>query len=342
MLINLLSCSMREDDLTIIEAVGLDENNLRLNSLLFCNSDTGFIVGSLDKVTHNPDENSDTFAFVNRTALLYKTTDGGKKWIGKDFGKGNLINVIHYKKSLFAFKTSENYLEFSTYLSNDLGDTWSKEESFPQRISKLFFIDSFYIAITSDSLENRSYINVSKNLGKFWSVIESPFPIYDAIMEGQKIIFLSSNISKDYKKNMLVEFNIKDSSVKLVDLPNGFECSFLTNFNNNVKLIGIKDEYLAVYSLISSRVNFEYSYTRDVSYFPKGYYNNNGTEWIIVGKREDADVSYKLLKTNDNGQNWKVINFEREKYIEPFYFLNVNGKMQAWFYTGSGRFQVFR
>lgn len=342
MFFSLLSCNMHEDNLKIIEATGLQANNLRLNSLFFCNSDTGFVVGSLDQVTHNPDENSDTFSFVNRTALLYKTIDGGKSWIGKDFGRGSLINIVHHNKSLFAFKTSENYLEYSTYSSNDLGDTWSKEEAFPQRISNLFFIDSFYIAITSDSLENKSYINVSKNFGKFWTVIEPPFPIYDVIMKDEKLIFLSSNAGKGDKKNILVEFNIQDSSVIYFDLPKGFGCSFLTLFDNKVKLIGIKEDHLTIYSFISNRFKFEYSYLQDVSFFPRGYYSNNGTEWIIAGKREGADVSYRLLKTGDNGRNWKIVNFKRERYIEPFYFLTVKDKMNAWFYTGSGRFQVLR
>ncbi|MBP7556800.1 MAG: hypothetical protein KA821_11070 [Chitinophagaceae bacterium] len=342
MFFSLRSCDMREDDLKIIEATGLDSNNLRLNSMFLCNSDTGFIVGSLDQVTHNPDQNSDTFSFVNRTALLYKTIDGGKSWIGKNFGRGSLINIVQHNTSLFTFKTSENYLDYSTYSSNDLGDTWSKEDAFPQRISNLFFSDSSYIAITSDSLENKSYINVSKNFGKSWTVIESPFPIYDVIMKDGKLIFLSSNAGKGDKKNILVEFGMQDSSVIYFDLPNGFDCNFLTNFDNKVKLIGIKEGHLTIYSFIGNRFKFEYSYPQDVSFFPGGYYSNNGTEWIVVGKREGTDVSYRLLKTGDNGRSWEIVNFKREKYIEPFYFLNVNGKMNAWFYTGSGRFQVFR
>jgi|GEM_PF-2881924 len=343
MFFSLRSCNIREDDLKIIEATGLDSNNLRLNSMFFCNSDTGFVVGSLDQVTHNPDENSDTFAFVNRTALLYKTTDGGKTWIGKDFGEGSFTDIVYFKNYLFVFKTSENYLEFSTYSSNDFGNTWNKEGAFPQGISKFFFIDSCYIAITSDSLRSKSYINVSKSFGGYWTMIESPLPIYDAIVKEQKLFFLSSNIRNDYKKNLLVEYNINDSNIKVIDLPKEFDCYSLTNYNNEVKLTGVKDEHLAVYSLVSgNHLKYEYSYLKDASYFPQGYYNNKGVEWVIAGKRGVADVSNKILRTDDNGKNWKVINFEKEKYIEPFYFLNVSDKIKAWFYAGSGRFQVLQ
>lgn len=342
-LFNSLSCNMSEDKFRIIEAKGMDASNLRLNTLLFCNNDTGFIAGSSDKVTHNPDESSDTFAFLNRTALLYKTTDGGKTWVGKDFGEGYFTNIIYHKNLLFAFKTSENYRQFSIYSSNDLGNTWIKEDAFPQGIGKLFFIDSCYIAISSDSLKNKSYIHVSKNFGKLWSVVESPLCIYDAIVKGQKLFFLSSNISNDCKKNLLIEYSINDSNRKVVDLPNGFDCYFLTNYNDEIKLTGLKDEYLAVYSLINdSQIKYEYSYLKDASYFPQGYYNNKGVEWIIAGKRSDADVSNRILRTDDNGKSWKSINFKNEKYIEPFCFLNVNNKVKAWFYSGSGRFQVLQ
>ena len=86
----------------MVQSKGLDTDNLGLNSALFYKKDTGFIAGSTDKVIHNPDENSNQFAFVNRTALLYKTIDGGETWTVKDFGEGSFHSVVHIMNSFFS------------------------------------------------------------------------------------------------------------------------------------------------------------------------------------------------------------------------------------------------
>jgi hypothetical protein len=79
LMINLSFCnSQRNNILSVIHSKGLDAENLGLNSSLFLNSNTGFIAGSSDIVTHNPDKNSDTFAIGYSVALLYNTMDGGK------------------------------------------------------------------------------------------------------------------------------------------------------------------------------------------------------------------------------------------------------------------------
>lgn len=328
----------------MIESKGLETENLGLNALMFYNKDVGFIAGSSDIVTHNPDfpeKDSNQFAFVAKTALLYKTTDAGRIWGKKDFGEGSFTDIIQAGSKIFAIKSSKESKHSFTYSSDDLGANWKEEKSFPQKIGRLFSIDSGYLAVTSDSSLIKTYIQVSRNFGRSWSISESNLLIFDAVMRGRKLFYLSSNQYKDYRKNLLVEYSLGDSTKKVIKLPNEFDCYFLTNYNNEIKLSGLKDGHLAVYSLDKdNQVKYEYSYLKENTYFPQGYYNNKEEEWIIAGKRGDADVSNKILKTRDNGKSWEVVSFEKEKYIKPFYFLNANDKVKAWFYAGSGKFQI--
>src|SRR5262245_57159902 len=90
-LLILLSCNSGSDNIGLLESKGLNGDNLRFNTLLFCNDSIGFIAGSSDIVSHNPDfpkKDKNQFAFLKRRSLLFKTTDGGKTWVKKDFGEG--------------------------------------------------------------------------------------------------------------------------------------------------------------------------------------------------------------------------------------------------------------
>jgi hypothetical protein len=342
-LLGFLSCNLSGNKFDMIESKGLDDDNLGLKTIMFYNKDTGFIAGSSDKVTHNPDfpeKDSNQFAFVNRKALLYKTTDGGNTWTKNDFGEGYFTDIKRIEDIIFAFKTSEDRSRIFVYSSNDLGGTWEERVSFPTNVYNLFFVNNLFWAICSDG-KTGSLIYISRDSGKSWTKSVAPLSLYDAIVKEKKVFYLSSNIKDDYRKNLLVEYNMSDSTNKIIELPKEFDCYFLTNYNNEIKLSGLKDGHLAVYSLDKdNQVKYEYSYLKESTYFPQGYYNNKGEEWIIAGKRGDADVSNKILKTRDNGKSWEVISFEKEKYIKPFYFLNDNDKVKAWFYAGSGKFQV--
>ncbi len=342
-ILSILSCSGSSIDM--MTSNGLVADNLGFKTLMFLNSDTGFIAGSSDKVIPNPDfpkKDSNQFAFTSRTALLCKTIDGGKTWIKTDFGKGYFTNIVRNKNVVFACKSSEDRSHVFVYSSNDVGITWEEKTSFPSNLYGLFFGNDFILAICSDN-KMSSLIYTSKDNGESWVKSVSKLPVYDAIMKGQKLLYLSSNISDKYRKNLLVEYNASDSTNNIVELPQRFDCYFLTNHNNESKFIGIKEGYVTVYSLDNDKhIKFEYSYLKDTTYFPVGYYNNKGEEWIVAAKRNEHDVSYRILETKDRGKNWETIHFDKETSIEPFCFLNNNGKVKAWFYSGFGQFQMLQ
>lgn len=343
-LFNILSCKMSGNKFDIIESKGLDAENLGLNVTMFCNSDTGFIAGSSDIVSPNPDfpeKDSNQFAFVNRKALLFKTIDGGRNWVKKDFGEGVILDIIQTGNKIFAIKSSED--RNIVYSSSDIGQNWTEEKSFPSRISRLFSIDNGYLAITSDSSLIKTYLYLSTDFGKSWRSINSSMIVFDAVMLGNNLFFLSSNNNNTYKKNTLVELDLKDSTNKVIEIPEEFDCYFLAGYHDTVKLIGIKDGHIAMYTFQKDKqVKYDYSYMNDKNIFPQGYFKNANEDWIIVGKRGDANVTNKILKTSNNGKNWEVINFKKNEYIKPFYFYNRNGKLKAWFYAGSGEFQVLQ
>lgn len=338
-----MSCNTVNNRFEIIQSKGLDAENLGLQTMLFCNSDTGFIAGSSDKVTHNPDETSSQFAFVNKTSLLYKTTDGGNTWKVRDFGEGNFQNILHTKGSLYAFKIRENFYT-DIYYSDDFGENWKAKTTFPNVATDLFFINGHMILIAKD--ERRIFqFYVSDDEGQNWVKRISPYlPIYDILKtDDNKFCYLSSRGNSSYQKNLLVSFDVQDSSSKAMDLPKGFDCYFLTNNANQIKLCGKKEDKITVYSFRNNKLQYEYSTSdKDSMNFPFAFYNTKNEDYIVVGHRRSNDVEHKILKTADNGKTWRTIKFERDNLIEPFCFFNNNGKVKAWFFAGAGKFQVLQ
>ena len=343
--ISFLSCNPGSNKFNMIQSKGLDAENLGLSTLLFCNKDTGFIAGSSDKITSNSDEHSDTFAFVKKTALLYKTVDGGNSWIAKDFGKGYFTKIIQVKNKIFAFKTSEDRLHFSVYSSNNFGTTWLEETLFPKGIYSLLSIAENFCAFGTDSNKRVTYFYTSDNEGRNWSnsYVLSHTPFDNPIANNAKMIYLSNSKQDTYFPNLIVESSIHDNTSKIMELPKNFDCYFLTNHDNQIKLCGKQDNRLAVYSLTNDKLQYEYSTPeKDSMNFPVGFYNNKNEDYIIVGRRRSGDVEHKILKTTENGKNWETINFERDNLISPFCFINDKDRVKAWFFAGSGKFQILQ
>ena len=256
-LISLLSCNLGRNKFNMIESKGLDADNLGLKTMLFYNKDTGFIAGSSDKVTSNLNESSDTFAFVNNTALLYKTTDGGKTWKAKDFGEGSIQNIMRIENFFYAFKNSKKDFHTEIYFSNDFGESWKVETSFPNVVTDLFFVNEFIVLVGKDE-RNIFHLYVSDDKGLHWIKKTTPYlPIYDMIMHNTRLLYLSSNIRDENRKNLLVNYNIQDSSSKVMELPKVFDCYFFTNNDNQIKLCGKQDNQIAVYSLEKKKLKYE-------------------------------------------------------------------------------------
>ena len=144
----------------MIQSKGLDAENLGLQTMLFYNTDIGLIGGSSDEVTSNPNQSSDTFAFVNRIALLYKTVDGGKHWKALKFGDGYFNQLIQVKNKTFAIKKSKDNLHTTVYSSVNMGESWEECKSFPEGAYNFFGINNTLIAIaTQDRVLTHVYLS---------------------------------------------------------------------------------------------------------------------------------------------------------------------------------------
>jgi hypothetical protein len=343
----MLSCKMDNSKFIMIESKGLDIDNLRLNTSMFYSRDTAFIAGSSDIVTHNPDfpkKDSNQFAFLKSTALLFKTVDGCRTWVKKAFGDGHFYNILKIRDVIFAFKKSDKDSGVHIYSSSNLGITWG-ELSFPKGTYNLISVGSQLCAIGTDSSKTVPYIYFSENNGESWSKrnVLSYYPFDNPVDYKGKMLYLTNSKPGTYFPDKIVVYDVKSNSDSVIELPKELSCYFLTNNNGEIRLTGIRDGFISVYSLLeNNNIKYEYSYLKEASYFPQSYYKSNNDEFIVVGKRDSSDVANRILKTTDNGKDWDVINFEEDKYIKPFYFLNDNGKTNAYFFAGSGKFQIMQ
>jgi hypothetical protein len=208
----------------------------------------------------------------------------------------------------------------------------------------LFFIQGYFFVIAKDEQRLFQFYKTKMNEDT-WIKLKAPsLPIYDCVIKNEQLVYLSSNIPGTDKKNLLVQYKIEDSASSIIELPEEFDCYFLTTNGEEIKLSGLnKGHNIAIYTVDgNNHIKYNYSYLKDRDYFPQGFYSNKNEEWIIAGKRGYGDVSNKLFKTTDKGKNWEIINFEKDDYIKPFSFLDANNKTKAWFYSGAGKFQVLK
>ena len=195
------SCNYQNNKLSIIKSNGLEADNFGIQTMFFYDKDTGFIGGSSDIITHNPDENSNQFAFVNKTALLYKTTDGGYTWRENKFGEGSFQNILYNEGKYYAFKIKENYYT-DIYCSEDFGRNWRVKTSFPNVVTDLFFIKEQIVIVAKDERRVFQFF-VSNNGGLNWVKRTSTYsPIYDIIKSEESNFYYLS--SKNNKKLYLI------------------------------------------------------------------------------------------------------------------------------------------
>jgi hypothetical protein len=326
-----------------IESTGLGTEGLELKSLLFINRDTGFALGSIDNVWTNPDKNNDTFAFGESNAAIFRTTNGGRTWSKKNFGKGYFTQIIKIDKLLLAFKTSDNYTRISVFLSDNMGDTWKEQTSFPSDIRNILGDNNTLYAIVRDSIGNKSKLFISEDQGEHWDVSHYlKYPIFHTpIIYQHKILYLSNSDRNTYFPNLLIEYNIENHSSTIIEMPEEFECYFLTNWANEVNLCGRSNGKIVTYSFINNKLEFNYIVKETDSLdFPEYFYNTKKRNIIIAGHRRSFNLEYRVLISSDQGKNWKTINLIKDNYIKPYYFFNDGNTNTAYFYSGHGMFQV--
>lgn len=342
MVFYLLSCNMDDSRKVVMsQSTGLEGDNLGFTALMVRDRNTALIAGSSDHVTHNPDENSDQFAFVTRTATLARTVDGGKTWKQQKLGEGSILSFVQAGKKIFATKVLEEPKRNVIYSTDDWGETWKEERTFPERFTSLFATEVGYWAVVPDSGVIRTHLQISRDSGRTWEVQDPVSLILDAVKNGNKLVFLSCDNPSDLPRmNQLVEYDPGDKSSKVTALPAYFDAYFINDFDGNITLAGKQDDHLAVYGVDKElRVSLKYAYTAEAGYFPQGYFADGQQEWLIAGTKGTDDVSNMLLRTADNGKSWQKIPFEYPRHVKPFGFYSDSHDAGCWFFSGLGRLQ---
>jgi hypothetical protein len=335
------SCKLDNHKFTVIESQGLNAENLGLRDLAFYSNKVGFIVGNSDLVEHNTNEQSDTFAFVKSKALLYKTEDGGSTWTERTFGEGSLNGVVIFGRKIFVIKTSDEDYSSTVYISSDLGNSWKKDFSFPKVVSDILTVnDKFYIV----AKDHDDVFRIFERNTDTWSPIQLPFTIYSVVLNNGLLYFLSSADPKTYSKNLLVEYDFRKKTTRTFNLPKDYDGYFLSPANKNICVVGLKSNHIVGFELFNSEyIKTTFVYNDETGLFPQGYYVRDNKSWIVVGKRESYGVSNKILESTNSGKDWETIDFVDNKTVKPFFFLTDNSnKVRAYFYSGSGRFQILQ
>jgi len=337
--LNLTACyDMKSNKIEQLYARDLDQDQHTFNTIFFINKDTGFIAGSYDSVWSNPDKASPQFALMKQTALLYQTIDGGKTWREERFGEGAFLHIIQSNRRIYAVLNSDRDNHSDIYLYDKQNNVWNLSFSFPTVINNIFDIHNGQIIVAQDSSRNfRFYISTLNKKG--WHII---FPesniLSEPIVLGDSIIYVSTNDKVNFSKNILVCANTKSLTKIIISLPEGFEADQIASCDGKVKIVGVKDGKIAIYSLESNKeFKHEGSYGGKKDVYTIGWFYTPTETWIIARKTGNAD---KFILKTDNANHWDIIHFKREQLIEPFCFLQAKNSVKAWFFGGLGRIQV--
>ncbi|MCC6290051.1 MAG: hypothetical protein IT249_19395 [Chitinophagaceae bacterium] len=333
------SCNEDSVKVSLIQSSGLSGPNLRLNSLLLFAKDAAFIAGSSDSVFSNRDIKSDTFAFVHRTAVVYRTLDKGKTWEKKELGEGSIQKVLQVNNRFFITKISDEVHRQFLYSSSDSGQNWRMEKTFPEGINNIFFINGTFIVTSLEFGEMKTNLYTSNDGGNTWKNLSPSFNIFDVVINNNNIFFLSSDEAKG-KKNILIQYELTNQKENIIRLPNNFNCSFLTGYDNHIVLTGLNNDEIIKYSFEEGEIKFKYSIPKENTSFLQGFYSDAKQDWYVLAERKRSEVVNQLLTISNDGKIIEHINFQYDKYIKPYSFIYSGGKTIGMFYSGSGKFQL--
>lgn len=281
------------------------------------------------------------FAFINRKALLYRTANGGKQWKEYAFGEGLLSRIFCIGSKLYTIKFSQADSHSTIYTSVDFGYNWKIEFTFPNVVADIYFFNNHIYILAKDSAINMFQLfKLEDNKG--FRKMNLKLPIYRAAETANGIYYTSSSKNSQGNENLLIYYNISDSSSKTMPLPDSFNCYILKKIDDKTFLTGLESGNIVTY-LVNDIGHMEKKsdYRGDVRYFPQGIFYGGNTFWLVAGTRNNFEVNNILLRRSNESKTWETIQFRLDDYIKPFYFIQNGNEVTGWFYSGLGRFQIF-
>jgi hypothetical protein len=278
-----------------IVASDLGVLGLSVKNSCFYNKDTGFVSGHINSKK-------------NKYGIIYRTTDGGKKWQAVNFGPGGyVVNAAYNDNGEAWLSVAESNITYT----NDYGLTWKKFKipNVKERFAAIFFNTSSQGLI--GSTENLLYYTPDNC--RNWKKLPTPLDQkkYNKTNRWSEPVFERVAIYKDYflvvQENLV--FYSKRDSINWIWLPDyndlytdaGNSALFFKRNRNNYVRAG--DNFKPVYTF---EVNGNDAICKNGSLFIAGYREifqltpANDTASTLFEKRKDA-AEPDYLGLSDSG-----------------------------------------
>jgi len=324
----------------IVHAAGLGTENLHLRTLVFQSDEIGFAGGNNTLISQPAADDINRFAIVKKNAKIFKTTDGGINWRKYDLGIGDVTKIIADSNNIIASKYDDSQNK-STILKYYTNDVW-KELSFifPGIISELFIVSGKLFFLGKDAVNTFRLFRVNDSLNSY-SSLQLPDPIFDCNSDDEHLFCLTSKKSLNQNIFSLIIYTILSNSYKKVVLPVKLDFPYLTCYNKSLRIFDLEGKKVKEYIMdLNGNITSEMSYSDKNKVYPVGSYNTNSTQYIVISKYEGSMISKFIIKSNSKN-DWNIIKFEKDTYIEPFWINEYGGKIKGWFYSGRGLLQQF-
>lgn len=342
-----ISCSNQNrnnmNQWSVIQATGLKKNNEEFNSMLFINGKDGFLFG-----TNYSDEIILNKKFNEQSAVIYRTEDGGRNWIGNEICKGRFVSSFNMDDTVFALGNNcskENYAlinESFLYVSFDKGIKWKLVYRFPFYVRNIFFVGkNTGIAITTDLVQNDSVWHISKTIdgGKSWHEIYKDVDITNPFLFKSDLWYLSknpvTNSSNKHEEN-LIKINTANESLTKEKVPDGFNAESFTITKDNIFIAGMKDNKVSIYKRVREDICERIKDFSEENLFPQSIHTYDKAITLIATKLKQFSTDYKIYMSLDSGKTWREDKLPIPEYFNPIaFYMN-----RMWGYAGSGRVQT--
>jgi hypothetical protein len=336
------------------KAIGIKSMNEDLNEMIFIDDTIGFIFGSnwTDEAILSNKLNT------GRTAVIYKTIDGGRSWEATALGDGTFTSASNVNDTLFVLKKAyfgEGADQVETFLFRSInrGETWEVINELSNGVYKISFCtNKTGIAFTAgfDSKFGRALLKTT-NGGKDWEKLNIEFTDVRSFACSSKetVFFLSSTKLDESSADFVISMDLETGEEVIHKLP-GFRADVLTldtkedlwlmgsNLENDIVLY--KRDSIGEYSEIKA-------FSSKKSLFPEFLHVYDKSILILVSELdksvlEEKDkifptaVKYKFFHSKDNGKTWVEEDIPVDYLIKPYAFY---GKDKVWMNAGGGILQ---
>ncbi len=334
-----IACSIKSVDMKkwkVIQTKELKKMNEDFASFLFINNNDGFLFG-----TNYTDDILLNKKFNEFNAVVYKTTDGGFTWVGKNICKGQFVSSFNINDTIFCLavnSSNEAYGDINKsmlFASYNKGEDWFFVSEFPFFVKNVFFTSgSTGFAVAKNIKDNGAWhIFKTKDGGKTWKDAFEVDDIIEPHLYDSELWFLGRGISG---ANKLLRINLHTLSISDEALPAGLDPEKFFLKDSDLFIVGFINSKMVLFTR-----NEEHGFNKirefsDEDLFPKHLFVSDRTITVIAGKMKRLSVDYVVFSSQNDGKSWVENKLPIPDYFNPVAFYN--GRI--WGYSGEGKIQT--